>query len=326
MLSCFVSNLTPVMPARTEKVSVVTRTRNRPLLLERAMKSVLGQSFSDWAHFIINDGGNPEFVDHLALKYRHQYRGRLRVLHNPVSFGMEAASNAAICRTRGAYVAIHDDDDSWATEFLTETVQCLDSHSANPQIGGVVTHCKVIHEEIRNNSVIKLSEGLFREKQHAITYFEMLAENCFPPICFLFRRSALESVGLFDSSIFVLGDWDFNLRLMRHADILVIPSTLANYHHRPKADGPEQLSNSVYADNENHRATRRRLLDRAIRGDLDAGAQSLSSVLLFAEVMRKLEQMESKLDDSIRKISNDLAFEFRSHVDWLAGKYDQKEK
>ena len=56
------------MPASL--VAIVTRTKNRPLLLERALNSVLGQSFADWHQIVVNDGGDPAPVDALAERYR----------------------------------------------------------------------------------------------------------------------------------------------------------------------------------------------------------------------------------------------------------------
>jgi len=38
------------------RVAVVTRTKNRAILLERAIHSVLKQKFHDWTHVIVNDG------------------------------------------------------------------------------------------------------------------------------------------------------------------------------------------------------------------------------------------------------------------------------
>ena len=39
------------------KVAIITRTKDRPLLLERAIQSVESQTYSDYVHVILNDGG-----------------------------------------------------------------------------------------------------------------------------------------------------------------------------------------------------------------------------------------------------------------------------
>ena len=47
-------------------VAIITRTKDRPLLLRRAVESVLGQTHADWVHVIVNDGGDPAAVEQVV--------------------------------------------------------------------------------------------------------------------------------------------------------------------------------------------------------------------------------------------------------------------
>ena len=94
------------------KTLVVTRTKNRPVLLRRAIESVLGQTHADWIHAIVNDGGDPAPVDLLAAEYAARYRGRLKVIHHAKSMVMQNASNAALRATESEFATVHDDDNS----------------------------------------------------------------------------------------------------------------------------------------------------------------------------------------------------------------------
>jgi glycosyltransferase involved in cell wall biosynthesis len=71
------------------RVAVITRTKNRAILLKRAIRSVLDQKYEDWTHVIVNDGGDAGEFSVLAESGRIQ--GRVTVIDNP-SVGMEAAS------------------------------------------------------------------------------------------------------------------------------------------------------------------------------------------------------------------------------------------
>jgi glycosyltransferase involved in cell wall biosynthesis len=51
------------------KVAVITRTKDRPLLLERAIKSVHNQTFKDYVHIIINDGGDSIALEKFLKTY-----------------------------------------------------------------------------------------------------------------------------------------------------------------------------------------------------------------------------------------------------------------
>src|ERR1035437_4298058 len=109
-----------------QKVAIITRTKDRPLLLQRSLRSVLGQSYLDWLHVIVNDGGDPVTVDGIVARFSQAYGRRVKVIHNEKSVGMQNASNIAIQATESEYIVIHDDDDSWTSVFLEECVKHLD--------------------------------------------------------------------------------------------------------------------------------------------------------------------------------------------------------
>jgi hypothetical protein len=74
---------------------------------------------------------------------------------------------------------------------------------------------------------------------------ELAANNFFPPIAFVFKKSIWERIGGYDESLPVLGDWDFNLRFLIEGNIGVIPRPLVNYHHRDTANPNGTYANSV---------------------------------------------------------------------------------
>ena len=55
-------------------ISIITRTKNRALLLERTIMSVLAQTHEDWIHVIVNDGGDPVAVDATAVRLLNENR------------------------------------------------------------------------------------------------------------------------------------------------------------------------------------------------------------------------------------------------------------
>ncbi len=245
------------------KVAIVTRTKNRKILLRRAFESVLGQTYQDWQLVIVNDGGGREHVEPLVEKYRDALAGRVVVLHHETSKGMEAASNAGIRASDSDYVVIHDDDDSWHPDFLAETVGYMEDDTLpRTNLGGVITHSLLIKEVIEGDRVIKKSEEPFNAWMKSVTLYRMAAQNSFPPISFLFKRSALDEVGYFREDLPVLGDWDFHLRFITRYDIGLIDKLLAYYHHRVSLMNGE-YSNTVIGGNDKHM-----YYDAAIRNDI----------------------------------------------------------
>ncbi len=96
--------------------SVIIPTRNRPELFERALNSVLEQSFQDFEVLVVNDGsddGNLERYKELEAtadpKVRWHYQPQRLNGHGP-SYSINTGAH----RARGIYLCILDDDDSWA--------------------------------------------------------------------------------------------------------------------------------------------------------------------------------------------------------------------
>ncbi len=256
-------------------VAVITRTKDRPLFLRRAMQSVLSQEFTDWLHVIVNDGGDPAPVDMLVKAHADRYAGRVKVVHHARSMGMQNASNAGLDAADSRYVVIHDDDDSWDPDFLAKTVAFLEREGPESLVQGVVTQTTWILEEVCvDGEVVELS----RQPYYPFAFVnlgELRRRNLFPPIAFLYRRKAHARVGRFRQEFDVLGDHDFNLRFVRHFEIGVLPTSHAYYHWRHGSMG-----NTVTRDRETHRqmlnrlknAYHRELLDNPATGvgDLDA--------------------------------------------------------
>ena len=80
------STLTPPKLSTTKStipdVAIITRTKNRVILLERCIRSILDQTYDNWTHVIVNDGGEPGPVEKLLKNYIHEYRGRITLIHN----------------------------------------------------------------------------------------------------------------------------------------------------------------------------------------------------------------------------------------------------
>ena len=291
------------------RVAVIMRTKDRPLLLRRAIRSVMEQTFKDWVLVIVNDGGAPDAVQLAMGDMADELTGKVLVLHHPVSLGMQSASNAGISNCDSDFLIIHDDDDAWDKSFLARSVSYLDERGWDAKLGGVVTWSWVIVEELMEGGEIRETKRfIFNDKLHRISLAEMAVENRFPPISFLVRRAALEAVRPFKQEHGVLGDWEFHLRVLWKFDIGVIPEPLAHYHHRVSTK-PGSYGNSVHVEEAVHRSTRIDLVNAAVRHDLGQSTGLSVGHLLFLGQLYKTaiseQQGEFKLlHDYLRNIEN----------------------
>jgi glycosyltransferase involved in cell wall biosynthesis len=259
------------------EVSVITRTKNRPIMLERALDSVSGQDYWRFEWIVVNDGGERAPVDELVEEARS--RGvTANVVHRDLSIGMEAASNAGIARAVGSWLVIHDDDDSWSPDFLRRATSYLREH---PRFQAVVTQSILIEELIRDDAIIETSRRIYNPGLSDIQLADLCIRNHFPPISFVFSRDVAQAVGLFDESLPVLGDWDFALRFLTAADIGCLPEPLANYHVR-EAVGP--YANSLTANRKDHASYDSAVRLKYFRDDLEKNRQGLGHLLMSARL------------------------------------------
>ena len=252
------------------KVAVITRTKNRVIMLSRAARSVSAQTFRDFVWVVVNDGGDAAEVDRLVDLYRATMPAVI-VVHHAVNKGMEAASNAGIGASSSEFVVIHDDDDTWEPTFLERTVGFLEQDSRIP-FGGVVTAITHVDEEMTDTEVVIRARKPWHPTHAAypvgaIQLADLCVVNQFAPIAFLFRRSVYDEIGGYDESLPVLGDWEFNLRFVARHDIAALPDLLANYHHRPASTN--SYGNSVLAGALSHVAYDAILRNRIIRNASD---------------------------------------------------------
>lgn len=261
-------------------VAVITRTKNRTLLLDRAIRSVLNQKHADWQHVIVNDGGDPLPVNDLLKKYETGYKGRLLVIHNAESQGMEGASNTGVRASDSKYIVIHDDDDSWEPTFLQ---RCIEEYEKCPfpTVRGVITHITQIFERVEKDSVIEERRQDFDPWLASISIPQISEINRFLPISFMFERSVFDEIGMFDENLPVIGDWEFNIRYFMKYDVLIINENLANYHVR--TNSAPVYANTVTAGKDAHQFYRALVVNKHIRKDLENGKLTPGILLAYGD-------------------------------------------
>jgi glycosyltransferase involved in cell wall biosynthesis len=220
-------------------VAVITRTKNRPRFLARAVRSVASQRFDDCVHVIVNDGGEVGAVDSAVKGVTR----RVQVVHLPASVGRGAAANQGLARSESTLVVFHDDDDTWQPGFLLKAVAAWRSTGRK----GVVTGATQIIERESGNDFVEVRREPFFPQLEAISLADVARESCFVNLAFLAERSAVNAAGGYDESLPLFEDWDFALRFLQRFDVAFLPEPLANYHHREAAEGAAQNSFALEA-------------------------------------------------------------------------------
>jgi glycosyltransferase involved in cell wall biosynthesis len=281
-------------------VAVITRTKDRAALLDRAVGSVLAQSMDRLHLVIVNDGGDPAPVDAVVAAHADRAGGRISVLHRAVSGGMESASNAGIGATRSDWIALLDDDDRWDPHFLERTMAAAEHVGA----AGAVADATVVLERLVAGAPETVATfpfdptpGAWMTRRPPTDLYRLIGWNQFPPCAFVYRRAVIDEIGGYDESLPVLGDWEFNLRFFARHPVVHVAEPLAFYHHR--VDDDPALANSVHAGEDLHERVRLEILQRSLRADLEKGALGVGTL---ANLLYDLRQDRTAMHQSLEKL------------------------
>lgn len=195
------------------RVSVILPTHNRAASLPAAVRSVLQQDFADLELIVVDDCS--ELRVEQAL--RDCADERLRVLRMEHNVGPAAARNAGLAAARGEWIAFQDDDDEWLPGKLSKQMSLArQGQSALGVVYSVFVKPGTARPYTPDPSVTHR-----RGELHG----PLLAGNFIGLPTVLARRSALESVGLFDPSLPCYEDWELLIRLARrfHFDLVDEP-------------------------------------------------------------------------------------------------------
>ena len=176
-------------------VSVIIPTYKRTDKLDRAIKSVLGQSYKKIELLLVNDNvPGDEYTLALIEKVKaYQNDSRFQLLLQEKHINGAVARNFAIKQAKGEYIAFLDDDDWWKENKLAEQVKELSSLDEN--WGGV--SCKMTFYDESMNVISKS-----RKYRDGNIYKDILMlQSDVATGTLLLRHSALDEAGYFDENL-----------------------------------------------------------------------------------------------------------------------------
>lgn len=164
------------------QASVIILCHNNAQNLERAVRSVLDQSYKKFEIIIVNDGSTDDTqqVAEYLIATNPEYLFEL--VNQPISGHPSIARNSGIEKAKGEYILCLDADQVIAPHFLQECAGTLDTH---PNISIAYPSIKQIGDMV---NVIPPAEY----------HSEILRHTNFIPAASLFRKKAWEVLGGFD--------------------------------------------------------------------------------------------------------------------------------
>jgi glycosyltransferase involved in cell wall biosynthesis len=156
---------------------------NAAATIERAVRSLLAQTFGDFELLVVDDGS----TDATAARVAALPDPRIRLLRQP-NLGVVAAANRGVAETRGRYVARLDADDEALPERFERQVAFLERQ---PAVAVVGTAVRIVYPGGR--------ERVRRRPRDTAAMRRTIVKICpFVHSSVMMRRQALERVGGYD--------------------------------------------------------------------------------------------------------------------------------
>jgi len=194
------------------KVSVIIPVFNRPVMVLKAIDSVLNQTWKELELIVVDDGS----TDNTFNVIKSIKDDRLKLLHQEHK-GVSAARNYGIKESCGDFIAFLDSDDYWLKEKLEKQMSIMLKDK----------DCLLIHTEeiwFKNGRRHNPKE---KHKKREGDIFEQSLKLCSMSIgTILVRRKVFDLIGVFDESFTVCEDYDLWLRFTAFFNVRLIPEPL----------------------------------------------------------------------------------------------------
>lgn len=219
------------MEALPPLVSVIIPVRNGRAYIDEAIASVLCPSFGDFEVVVINDGSTDGSYDELC-----SIDPRIRVLHL-AGCGVSTARNHGMRAARGQLVAFLDADDVWFPGKLQAQVNYMTAH---PEVG--VVFGGFLKWEANADGAFALASGMVSDcltltspevARSGWLYSRLLMGLLVGMNTAMVRRSVVDAIGGFNTSLRQAEDYDFWLKASRVAEMHALDGPVALYRIHP---------------------------------------------------------------------------------------------
>lgn len=207
---------------KSPTVTIILPAYNGEKWIEKAIKSALSQSFSDFEFIIINDCSKDN-TEEIVLKLA-EHDERIKYLKNEHNSGVQKTRNIALSKSMGRYIAEIDQDDEWIDKNkLQKQVNFLDNNKDYVLVGAGA----VMVDE--NGS--EIARFLMPETDLDIRK-KILRANCFIHSSVLYRLKPVQDIGGYTVSK-MSEDHDLWLRLGRMGKFMNLQEYSVQYCFSP---------------------------------------------------------------------------------------------
>ena len=201
-------------------VSVIIPTYNRDTYLEKAIYSVVHQTYTNIEIIVIDDGSMINYAESICNQFvncKYYYK---------INGGLASARNYGVSIAKGDYIAFLDDDDFWRLDKLEKQVEILNNNSS---VDCVHSSAAVVDEKGQlTGQCIGATQNKV-QKRSGYVFWNALGVWVVKSPTPLIRKKVFQPDLLFDETIKVGEDVDFYQRMFFRHKVHYINEPLAFY-------------------------------------------------------------------------------------------------
>lgn len=204
--------------------AVITTCKRTPDVLERAIKSVISQTYKDIELFVVDDSPSSyEYREQIKTMVESYSNQRVVYIPHQKNSGACVARNTGLKAANGEYIAFLDDDDEWLPEKIEKQLDAFkkyDSKTALVYCGRVTVN--------DTTGVIKERQAEFHE---GFVFDILIKKNFIGSTSYpLLRTDVLREFGGFDPQMPAAQDYDVWLRIAQKYKVGYVRESLVRYH------------------------------------------------------------------------------------------------
>jgi len=211
----------------TPKISLIIPVYNAAYYLHHCIKSILGQTYTEWEAIFINDGSTDD--SHSILDEFAKKDIRIKIFHQE-NRGVSAARNTGLNSASGEFIAFCDADDHLSPHFMEDLYHKMIGRSAD----WVICNVNIIQKDDQLNRRLHFTDESIDISANRPAFLEKLMRFNYDYANWnkLYRAELIKKNNIsFNEEMHIWEDLLFNLIYLQYAGIVeVIDKQL--YHYR----------------------------------------------------------------------------------------------
>ena len=212
--------------------SIIIPLYNKSAYIEKAIHSVLSQTFQEFELIVVNDGSTDDSFEQLSvISYQlsvenpEQFK-KIRLVDQQ-NQGVSTTRNNGVKLAKYDYIAFLDADDWWASTYLKEMKELIESY---PEAGIYGSS----YYKVKNRNFIQANIGVDTGFTGGlINYCRVYAKTMYQPLwtgATIIKKAVFDSQNGFKSQLKMGEDFDLWLRVALEYPVALLNKPLAYYN------------------------------------------------------------------------------------------------